>query len=127
MMTYADFDPLVKPHDMARIEEHVRLRVTGLSDDTQFTAYRVPPEAMDGPGEAHLFVASPHPDKSLLEYTDKSPVIIDQARLLLSTWDSYLRSREHYVGTKEDKLMKAFILLASRHSEKLEQLRNTIN
>ena len=127
MMTYADCDPLVKPHDMASIEERVRLRLPNLPDDTQFTAYRVPPEMMDGPGEAHLFVATPHPDKSLLEYTDRAPVIIDQARLLLSTWDTYLRSRDHYVGTKEDKLMKAFVLLASRHSEKLEQLRNTIN
>ena len=87
----------------------------------------MPGEAIGGEGEAHLFVATPHPDKSLLEYTDRAPVIVDQARLLLSTWDAYLRSRAHYVGTKEDKLMKAFLLLASRHSEKLDQLRNTIN
>lgn len=117
--TYADCDPLVRPEDLAKIEEAVRA-VVPLPSDTQFTAYRVPLE----PPEAHLLVASPHPMKLQRDAGYKH---INQARMLLETWDEYAKIRAHYVDRREDKLLKAFLLMANRHHDELEQLRNTIN
>ena len=118
-LTYADCDPLVSPHDLARIEEAVR-SVVPLPTDTQFTAYRVPIE----PPEAHLFVATPHPGEI---QRSVGAVHGTQARMLLETWDEYAKVRAHYVDRREDKLLKAFLLMANRHKDELDQLRNTIN
>lgn len=118
-LTYADCDPLVRPDELARIEEAVRA-VVPLPSDTQFTAYRVPLE----PPEAHLFVATPHPGQL---QRSAGAVHANQARLLMETWDEYAKVRAHYVDRREDKLLKAFILMANRHRDELDQLRNTIN
>lgn len=117
--TYADCDPLVPPDELARIEEAVRSAVP-LPDDTQFTAYRVPVE----PPEAHLFLGTPHPLKLQRE---AGAVLLLQSRLLLETWDEYAGVRDRYVYTAEDKLLKAFLLMANRHHDNLMQLVHTIN
>mgnify|MGYP003419053115 FL=1 len=118
-MRYADCEPLVKEHDLAKIEEAVR-RVVSLPSDTQFTAYRVPLE----PPEAHLFVATPHPGEIQRKV---GAVHGTQARMLLETWDEYEKVRAHYVDSREDKLLRAFLLMANRHHDELTQLRNTTN
>lgn len=118
-LTYADCEPLVNPFEMARIEEAVR-SVVPLPTDTQFSAYRVPLE----PPEAHLFVSTPHPMKLQRE---AGAVHMNQSRMLLETWDKYAKVRAHYVDRREDKLLKAFLLMANRHRDELDQLRNTIN
>ena len=119
-MTYADCDPLVRPDDLARIEESVR-RAVPLPTETQFTAYRV---VQDGLSEAHLFLATPHPGEVQKKY---GSIHATQARIQLATWEEYLKRREHFVDTREDKLMKAFLLMANRHADELNTLRNITN
>lgn len=124
-MTYADFEPLVKPDDLARIEQAVRAMVN-LPHETQFTAYRVPGEAIgdNATAEAHLFLATPHPGEIQRKV---GAVHATQARLQLDTWDEYLKVRAHYVDGRQDKLMKAFLLMANRHHDELNTLQNMSN
>jgi len=119
-MTYADCDPLVKPDDLARIEDRVR-RLVPLPTETQFTAYRVVQDDLE---EAHLFIVTPHPGELQKKFKTNHAT---QARIQLATWEEYLKRREHFVDTREDKLMKAFLLMANRHADELNTLRNIIN
>lgn len=118
MTSYADCEPVLKPSELARYKETVHIMVSDLPDDAQLSAVRTPN------GEVHFIVASLHPLK--LQRSAGS-ILADVARITEETWDEYARVKDRYVYTGEDKALKIFRLLASRHAEKHEQLRNTIN
>ena len=74
--------------------------------------------------EGHMFIISPNP-RPLQRSAGVNEMAL--ARVRLKDWDASEQERAHFVYTKDDPALGAYLLLAKQHVQKLSDLASIMN